>query len=105
MLASCVEKPPSPIAEKAWHTASSQFIPASFSAAMQVKVIVTYTTQRLRAVSAMRGVNAVSFIGPGVSALNNWPMLTKMEAQVNRLTNQKHIFDRFYRVRDAHDKA
>ena len=31
-----------------------------------------YTAHRLRAVSATRGVSAESFIGPGVSALNNW---------------------------------
>ncbi len=38
MLASYVEKPPSDSAEKPWHTASNQFIPANLKHRMQTAV-------------------------------------------------------------------
>ncbi len=69
MFASWVENPPSAMAENAWHTASNQFMPASFSAAMQASVMPKYISHRFLAVSVMRGVSLASFIGPGVSAL------------------------------------
>ena len=70
-LASCVENPPNPIVENAWHIASSQDIPATFSDMVQTTVIQRYTSHKLRAVSVIRGVRVESFIGPGVSALYN----------------------------------
>ena len=68
-LASWVEKAPRPTAEKQWHTASSQDMPASRSAMMPTAVMAQYTSHSDFAVPVMRGVILSSFIGPGVSAL------------------------------------
>ena len=68
MLASYVEKPPSDSAEKPWHTASNQFIPANLNETMQTAVSPVYTAHSSFAVCPMRGVSLLSFIGPGISA-------------------------------------
>ena len=43
-------------------------MPASRYAPAQAAVMVTYTTQSMRAVWVMRGVSFASFTGPGISA-------------------------------------
>ena len=47
-------------------------MPTCHSAPVQATVSSTYTSHRPLAVSAMRGVSADSFIGPGVSARKIW---------------------------------
>ena len=68
MLASCGEKPPIATVENEWHSASNQFMPANIYATMQVTVNARYTYHNAFAVSVMRGVNLLSFTGPGASA-------------------------------------
>jgi hypothetical protein len=72
MLASCEDMPPRLITLKACTRASTQLMPPSHSARMQNTVTITYTSHSPLAVSAMRGVSLLSFIGVGVSALNSW---------------------------------
>ena len=69
MLASCVEKPPSPTTEKAWQIASNHDMPQIRRLMMPTAVSVAYTSQSDFAVSVMRGASFSSLIGPGASAL------------------------------------
>ena len=68
-LVSCVENPPSAIAENAWQIASNQLMPAMRSATTPTAVMARYVNHSALAVSVMRGVSFSSFTGPGVSAL------------------------------------
>jgi hypothetical protein len=69
MLVSWVEKPPSPTAENAWHTASNHDMPAILSATMPAAVSSAYTSHSCFAVSVMRGARRSSLTVPGA-----WPL-------------------------------
>ncbi len=69
MLASCVEKPPSPTTENEWQIASNHDIPQIRRLIMPTPVRVAYTSQSDFAVSVIRGASFSSLIGPGASAL------------------------------------
>ena len=60
MLRSWGEKPPSPTAENAWHTASNHDIPQMRSATMPATVMTAYTSHSDFAVSVMRGARRSS---------------------------------------------
>src|SRR2546425_1289384 len=71
-LASCDENPPRLKVENEWTTASNQVMPTVLNTKAQASVMIAYTSHRPLAVSVMRGVSLLCFIGPGVSALMIW---------------------------------
>ncbi len=87
MLASWVEKPPSPTAEKAWQIASNHDMPQIRSATMPTAVMSAYTSHSELAVSVMRGVRRSSLTGPGVSAL---VQLHAADAQQRQHRDRQH---------------